>query len=383
MALDQDTTIKAWFAAHPGATTAQLIAQVQSGEFARWVASNVSGAGSEVPQMDRYGGRYAKELSTQGGRDVFNRDVNNVAANTGATGIYKPTDLNELAGAEMSNPNTKNIYADLYGGGNSYFVPDYLEADPYQYNYHLAQTAQGRPRDQQNADFNRMYGGQQLANNAAFAQGFTNSNKGTANQEALMRDLLNKKEDPSFGAQSAINDGAGGNREAKLNDMYSKYAGELAGFDVGRGDITYDQGHALTKAAELQRDLDNMTNTVNQRAQGLKNVQNKLAGLKVDEYGNTGTYEQLKAAYESQIEQERANLEFARKAQAGYQSRLDPYSQTVSGIQDRDKLSSSEVLKRLASDNSANKKANGGIVNLVSDNANPLVYYKNTGKKAK
>jgi hypothetical protein len=162
-----------------------------------------------------------------------------------------------------------------------------------------------------------------------------------------MRDLLNKKEDPSFGAQSAINDGAGGNREARLNDMYSKYAGELAGFDVGRGDLTYDQGHALTKAAELQRDLGNMTTTVNQRTQGLKNLQDKLAGLRVDEYGNTGTYDQMKAAYEGQIAQEQANLEFARKAQAGYQSRLDPYAQTVSGIQNRDKLSSAEVINRL------------------------------------
>jgi hypothetical protein len=79
----------------------------------------------------------------------------------------------------------------------------------------------------------------------------------------------------------------------------------------------------------------------------LKNVQDKLAGLKVDEYGNTGTYDQMKAAYEGQIAQEQANLEMARKAQAGYQSRLDPYAQTVSGIQNRDKLSSAEVINRL------------------------------------
>jgi hypothetical protein len=32
-----------------------------------------------------------------------------------------------------------------------------------------------------------------------------------------MRDLLNKKEDPTFGAQSAINDGAGGNTGLDLS----------------------------------------------------------------------------------------------------------------------------------------------------------------------
>lgn len=419
MALDQQQ-VKAWYAAHPGATTAQLIAQVQSGEFAKWVASNFNGglpkamdystsrlfnkadpfatgnaldqqyAGTSLPEMGRYGGRYANELATQGGRDVFNRDVGNVAANTGATGIYKPTDLNELAGAEMSNPNTRNIYADLYTGGNSYFIPDYLEADPYQYNYHLNQTAQGRPREQQDKDFNRMYGGQQLANNAAFSQGFAYGDSGTGNQEALMRDLLNKKEDPSFGAQSAINDGAGGNREARLNDMYSRYAGELAGFDVGRGDLTVDQGHALTTAAQLQKNFDNINYSMNQRAQELKNLQDKLANLRVND-GNTSTYDQMKADYESRIAQTQGGLEFDRKAQATAQKNLDPYLKTVSEIQNRDKLSSSEVLNRLfpaqvaavEAAKEAEKKARGGIVNLVGDDANPLVYYKNTDRKAR
>ena len=314
--------------------------------FGAGMGLNAMYSGFGLPDMSRYGGRYANELSTQGGRDIFNRDVGYVSANMGDFGIYKPTDLNELAGAEMSNPNTKNIYADLYSGGNSYFIPDYLEADPYQYNYHLDQTAGGKTRDQQNAGFNRMYGGQQLANNAAFSQGFAYGDTGTANQEGLMRDLLNKKEDLSFGAQSAINDGAGGNREARLNDMYSKYAGELAGFDVGRGDLTYDQGHALTKAAELQKNFDNINYSMNQRAQELKNLQDKLVNLRVSN-GNTGTYDQMKADYESRIAQTQGGLEFDRKAQATAQKNLDPYLKTVSEIQNRDKLSSSEVLGRL------------------------------------
>jgi hypothetical protein len=309
-----------------------------------------SETGNALMPLDRYGGRYADELSTEAGRRNFARDVGYVDQNTGQIGFYKPNDLSPLAGLEdLNNPVVRQNYARLFDIGNSYFIPDFVEVDPYQYNYH-SPMAEGRSREQQDIDFNRMYHGRNMAMNNAFTQG--RMLEGVADPEQVMRELLNVKE----------------RRPEGYDDQLRQSAGLLAAFDVGRGDITYDQGQAIDKATEFQHYLDNMNRTVQQREQSIKNIERDLSGLTADP-ANMETYNQKKADYEARILGEQANLEFARKAQANYQASLDPYYNTIRGLgSDTSKLSSSDAINRLRFANTTAptgqevKMADGGMV---------------------
>jgi len=295
---------------------------------------------SPIPNMALYGGRYADELSTPGGTDVLTRDVNNLAANTGLDKIYKPHDLDLLYGGNMNDPVYQKNYARMYWNGNSYFVPDTLEVDPSEFSRGVG--ARGSTREEQNAMQERLSAAQNLANNAAFRYGSVYSDNGTANLEATLRDFLQKKENPNYGMPNPLNQGQG--RDAAMKGLYHDYGSLITAFDVGRGDLNREQGTAIDKALEYQQYLDNQNTVVTNQAQAIKNLQNRLAGLTLSN-GNTQSYDQERAALQGQIENEQKNLDFATKAQGAYKSTLDPYLQTIAGIQDRDKLSSADVLK--------------------------------------
>lgn len=285
--------------------------------------------GNNLMDLSRYGGRYANELSTPGGRRVFNTDVGFVQNNQG--GFYREGDLDPLAGLEdLQDPVVKKNYATLFDNGNSYFIPDAIEANPYQYNYHLF-TADKMSKPQQDASFERMYSGQNLANNAAFKAGALS--EGTVNPEALMRETLNAS------ARNGAQPGA-------LAQALRSSSGVLAGMDVGRGNISYEQGAAIDKALQFQGYLDTSANQVRSLEQSIANLQNELANLSVDR-GNTDTYNQNKAALEGRIQSEMANLEFQRNALARNQEALNPYLATVRTIKDPNVLSSAEVIRLL------------------------------------
>lgn len=317
--------------------------------------------GSELMDMRPYGGRYADELSSEAGRLGFARDVDYAARNTGDTGFYRPADFERLPGmTNLSDPTLQKNWSTLFDIGNSYWVPDYAEVNPYQYNYH-SPTVEGRTREQQDADFNRMYAARNMIMNNAFAQG--KMLEGVADPEQVMRELLNAKE--NTGAYTSDID-----RNAAYADQLRSSAGALSALDVGRGTLSYEQGSAINKAAEFQKYLDDMTRAVQQREQSIRNIEKDLAGLVADP-ANMDTYNQRKAAYEGQLGSERANLEFARKAQAGYQSALDPYLATIQTIQDPTNLSSADVIGNIrlpnqvkAADGSELQMAGGGLAKI-------------------
>lgn len=286
--------------------------------------------GNVMPDMQRYGGRYANELSTAGGRLRLGNDIGYAAQNTGQTGFYRPQDFNPLTGFEnLNDPNVIKNYASYFPQGNSYFIPDKVEADPYQFAYH-GFTADSMSKPDQDAAFNAMYGGRTLVNNAGFNSG---------GSENLMRELLNAKSNPRHFTPDI-------NRDLAYNNVLTKSAGLLAGMDVGRGNITTEQGQAIDKAAEWTRNLA-------QDAAAITNIQNELnarqrdlANLTVRD-GNTETYNQLKASYETQIPELQNRLARAIANQQRTQETLNPHLATTRTITDPTALSSAEVIKLL------------------------------------
>jgi len=296
---------------------------------------------SPVPNMSIYGGRYADELSTPAGTAILANDVNNVAANTGADKIYKPHDLDLLYGGDMNDPTYQQNYARLYWNGNSYFVPDTLEVDPHMMAYQLAG---GKTKEEQEALFNRLSGGQGLMNRALGTSPFSHiyADNGTPDQEGFLREFLQKKEKANYGMPNPLNQGQG--RDAAMKELYHDYGGELAAFDVGRGDLTYDQGWALQLALEQQKTIDSFNANKELQKNALKRYQDQLAGLTVSN-GNTQSYDQNKQWLQGMVDNYTRDLGITEKNLGKFQSNIDPYLQTVSGIQNRDKLSSADVLK--------------------------------------
>lgn len=283
----------------------------------------------------RYGGRYANELSTEGGRQRLGTDIGYAAQNTGQTGVYRNEDFNSLIGFEnLNDPNVIKSYASYFPQGNSYFVPDKIEADPYQYAYH-GFTADSMSKPDQDAAFNAMHGGSNLARNAAAASG--DVLESGVNPEATIRRLLNAKSNPRHFTPDV-------NREAAYNQLLGQSAGLLAGMDVGRGNISTEQGNALAKASEWKRYLDSSNTQVTNTQNAIQNLQNQLANLRVDDLGNTETYNQKKAAYEGQIQSNQNILNSALQAQRKTQETLNPYLNTVRTITDPTALSSAEVI---------------------------------------
>lgn len=298
--------------------------------------------GTDLMDLSRYGGRYAQELSTPGGRARFADDLNLVDLNTGDVGYYKTNDLAPLVGLEnLNDPYVIKNYASLFDQGNSYFIPDFVEVDPYQYAYH-AGPGENLSKEDQEALFDRMYHGRMLANNAAFGAGAIS--EGTANPEAVIRDLMRSEE-----------------RFGKGPDYYNRElldaAGVLAAFDVGRGDLTFEQGDALSRALEAQKNYDSLKRSVEGHERNIARMQDELANLQV-KGGNTATYDAQKESLLGQIASVQNTLDFQRRGLDTYKSSLDPYLQTLSVIEDPTRLSSADIFAALRPP----KGAHGGFV---------------------
>jgi len=296
---------------------------------------------SPISNMALYGGRYASELEDPERAKLLTQDVGNVAANTGVNSIYKPHDLDLLYQGDMSNPDYQKNYASVYSNGNSYFVPDFLEVDPSAYYY---ATERGKSKEDASAEYERLGNAQRLANRAVTSSPYSKiyADNGTADQESFLREFLQKKEDPNYGMPNPLNQGQG--RDAAMKGLYNDYGGELAAFDVGRGDLTNDQGQALQMALEQQKSIDSFNANKILQQNALKRYQDQLAGLTVQN-GNTQSYDQNKQWLQGMVDNYTRDLGITDKNLGKFQSNIDPYLQTISGIQNRDKLSSADVLK--------------------------------------
>lgn len=199
-------------------------------------------AGIGLPDMRQFGGRYAAELSSEVGRKGLGRNISQAQAELANNGLYKAGDFDMLAGLDFNDPWTINNYANLFKGGNSYFIPDKVEADPYIYALH-SPMAQNMSKDEQSKLFDQMYGGQTQVNRAQGVQGW---GRGDFGPEAVMRGLLDYK-------NSANSPGP----KANYSNPYYDARDVLTGMDVGRGALTDNQAWNLSRAIEYKNYLKN------------------------------------------------------------------------------------------------------------------------------
>lgn len=199
-------------------------------------------AGIDLPDMRQFGGRYAAELASETGRKGLGRNIGQAQAELANNGLYKAGDMDMLAGLNFNDPWTQANYANLFKSGNSYFIPDKVEADPYIYALH-SPMAQTQTKEQQDQLFNQMYGGQTMVNKAQGVQGW---GRGDFGPEAVMRGLLDYK---SVEGSTAP--------RASYSNPYTDARDVLTGMDVGRGALTQDQAWNLSRAIEYKNYLKN------------------------------------------------------------------------------------------------------------------------------
>ena len=271
--------------------------------------------GIGLPDLRPFGDRYAAELASIGGRRNFGRDIGYAQAELRPQGIYKAGDFDMLPGLSFDDPWTKANYWNLFQQGNSYFIPDKIEADAHLYALH-SPMAQRQTKEQQDKLFNEMYYGGRLANTA---QGVQNPLTGAFGPEAVTRGLLNYR-----AANKPV--------ELHMGSPYYNARGVLAGMDVGRGALTPEQGDALNRAVEFKYYRDN-------QAQAL------------DAATNAGHNE--------------ADLAKMREGLQSYQRAFDDYMAKVNTIDPTlADLSSIDIIRRLRGEEPP-KAARGGVMKLA------------------
>ena len=302
-------------------------------------ALNPNLLGVPVPDMRQFGNRYADLLASESGRNKFVTQVGwaNKEMRDDKSGIYKPGDLDMLKGLSFDDPYTQANYDSLYARGNSYFLPDALEVNPWEYAY--GYLSKDRPALENEDIYNRFSGGQRLAGTWSGKLGVDEADQQIQN---LLSYRNNGKDYAPHQPFAHTNDGF-----SVANNPYYQARGVLAGMDVARGDLTTDQGDALTRATEFQSYSNSSNQEVGIYESLLKDAQNKLANLKVDQYGNTDTYEQTKQSLTNQVAQYQTDLDARRKAAGMYGTTLGGYMNTVNTIDPTKKLSSGGLLNAL------------------------------------
>lgn len=226
----------------PATTPAQQSAVTEYDPFAAGAALNdkyrdlfQQDAGINLPDMRQFGDRYGWELATQGGRRNLGRDIGYAQGELNSGGIYKAGDFDMLPGLDFNDPWTKANYWNLFKDGNSYFVPDKIEADAHLYTYG-APFNQGMSKEAQGKLFDEMYYGNRLMNTRGVESGL--------DPEQRMRTLLNSKQ-------------AGQTVGTSIGNPYYDARGVLTGMDIGRGGLTYDQAEGIARALEFKGYRDN------------------------------------------------------------------------------------------------------------------------------
>jgi hypothetical protein len=226
----------------PATTPAQQSGVTEYDPFAAGAALNdryktlfEQDAGIGLPDMRPFGDRYAAELASEGGRRGLGRDIGYAQGELNSGGIYKAGDFDMLPGLDFNDPWTKANYWNLFKDGNSYFVPDKIEADAHLYTYG-APFNQGMSKEAQGKLFDEMYYGNRLMNTRGVESGL--------DPEQRMRTLLNSKQ-------------AGQTVGTSIGNPYYDARGVLTGMDIGRGGLTYDQAEGIARALEFKGYRDN------------------------------------------------------------------------------------------------------------------------------
>jgi hypothetical protein len=277
--------------------------------------------GIDLPDMRQFGDRYEWELATPGGRRNLGRDIGYARAEVRPEGIYKAGDFGMLPGLDFDDPWTKANWGNLFKEGNSYFIPDKIEADAHLYTY-SAPFNRNLSKEAQSKLFDEMYYGNRLMTTRGVESGL--------DPEQRMRTLLNARQ-------------VGQTVGTSIGNPYYDARGVLTGMDIGRGGLTYEQGEAIARALEFKGYRDNQLQGMNAAEQSYNNTISELMARAAAE-----TDPAMKAQYEKDAQGTAANLAKMREGLQSYQNAFDSYMAKVNTIDPNlTDLSSIELIRAL------------------------------------
>lgn len=245
--------------------------------------------GFDLPDLSPYTGpyltQYTAELATPQSRAGLINAMRSAQAQEAAGGYYQPGDLAPVISGAGANANPSdwwnNNYNAVFGKGNSYFLPDASEVT------FIPREVLGAFRKPGETD-------EQVHNRLYYGNRFLGSGMSDASQtpEYSMRKLMNPTQ-----ADNPYN-------------LLRENAGNLVSFDVGRGDLTYDQGYATSRLLEAKDQYDQWNRTLNQYRADAASLQNELADFKAPTgwAGGDANLAQLKADKQASLDRLNAQI---------------------------------------------------------------------------
>lgn len=245
--------------------------------------------GFDLPDLSPYTGQYLSqymaELATPQSRAGLINAMRSAQAQEAAGGYYQPGDLAPVITGPGANANpsdwwNKNYNA-VFGNGNSYFLPDTSEVT------FIPREVLGAFRKTGETD-------EQVHNRLYYGNRFLGSGRSDTSQtpEYSMRKLMNPTE-----ADNPYN-------------LLRENAGNLVSFDVGRGDLTYDQGYATSRLLEAKGLYDTWNRTLDQYKGDAAALQRELADFKAPTgwAASEANLAQLKADKQASLERLNAQI---------------------------------------------------------------------------